>query len=94
MGTKVPRKDVLKDDCLGRQTVQINHCRVGIGAAGEFKVILPSGVMLDKASFRSLGGSPASAGLPHFQEQLSGGAPGLCEIGQEWLDVAGNLPLV
>ena len=70
MGTKVPRKDVLKVDCPGRQTVQINHCRVGIGAAGEFKVTLPSGVMLDKASFRSLGGSPASAGLPHFQEQL------------------------
>jgi len=70
MGTKVPQTGVRKADCLGRQTVQINHCCVGIGAAGEFKVILPSGVMLDKASFRSLGGSPASAGLPHFQEQL------------------------
>ena len=94
MGTKVPQAGVRKTDCPGRQTVQINCCRVGIGAAGEFKVILPSGVMLDKASFRSLGGSPASAGLPHFQEQLSGNEPGPCDIEQEWQDVAGNLPLV
>ena len=35
MGTNVLRTDVRKTDCLGRQTVQINHCRVGIGAAGE-----------------------------------------------------------
>jgi hypothetical protein len=70
MGTKVLQTGVRKTSCPGRQTVQISECRVGIGAAVDFKVILPSGVMLDKASFRSLGGSPASAGLPHFQEGL------------------------
>jgi hypothetical protein len=94
MGTKVLQTGVRKTSCPGRQTVQISECRVGIGAAVDFKVILPSGVMLDKASFRSLGGSPASAGLPHFQEQLSGNEPGPGDIGQERLDVAGNLPLV
>ena len=40
----------------------------GIGAAFDISVTLPSGVMPDKASFRSLGGSPASAGLPNFGE--------------------------
>jgi hypothetical protein len=40
-----------------------------IGAAIELEIVLPSGFTLDTVSFRSLGGSPASAGLPHFRNR-------------------------
>ena len=36
-------------------------------ARRRIQFILPSDIRSDKASFRSLGGSPASAGLPHFR---------------------------
>jgi len=52
-------------DCVVLRSVQIHWCRAGNGPALETIAVLPSGFTPDRSSFRSLGGSPASAGLPN-----------------------------